>query len=595
MRSFCLPIIIALAFIPAVAQQSPDSLDSGQPVTILSPLPDSSVDPGEPLEISLLLEGLSGLDLRLLLDSADVTAKAEISSEYLFCLVDSAPAAGPHAVSFFALSGSDTVFATTWRFSTAPAAAEPGLPPDLFPPDDYPRMPFDLSATAGAQYAACGQDTAGLGLSYPAGAYPMAEVNASGPLGSGSFNGYMSYDPSYDRFPHGLLQVRAAGLDLSLGEFYPSMSELAFSGVTPLGGLLTYQFPAFGVGLTGCRTQSADTGYQAFSQYLYGCHLTGDAVENTKVGIGVLGGFDRASSLPDSVRFKRSVFIYTDTLLGFTDSIVTVDSLHPGRNSILWTSIEYAGGWVALRLESAMSWFMPDTGGTVTGDAYTLSSRLKFGGHGVELSYSSYGERYKSFGNPYLEPSKDELAVRQESRWTGRFSTTVDGAVYQVGTDSADGYSRRFGAGVWLGAGRLSSLGLRLDYSARPYTASLSQTRTVSLSASIAAGPMRITPCYTYSSSSSDRLTQSHNVSLELWSRVGAVVQLKLGAQYYQLRDNRNASDQDRSMPYAKLTWDAGRKSSFDLTAKYITKNDRIDPGKSYRQALVSSEFTRRF
>jgi hypothetical protein len=453
MRSLCLPIVIALSFLPALAQDSTGLLDSGQPVTILSPLPDSTVDPGEPLEISLLLEGFSGLDLRLLLDSADITARAEMTGEYVFCVVDSALAAGLHTVSFLSLSGADTVFAQNWSFTLAPAAAEPESTPDLLPHEDYPAIPFDLSASVGLQYGMCPQDTAGLGLSYPVGTYPAAEMNASGPLGEGSFNGYLSYDPSYDRYPHGLLQLTAGGLDLSVGEFYPAISELAFSGVTPLGGLLTYQFPAFGVGLTGCRTQSADTGYQAFSQYLYGCHLTGDAVENTKVAIGVLGGFDRASSLPDSVRFKRSVYVYTDTLLGFTDSIVTIDSLHPGRNSILWTSIEYSGGWVVLLMESAISWFMPDTGGTVSGDAYTLSSRLKFGGHGVELSYSSFGDRYKSFGNPYLEPSKDELAVRQSSRWTGRISTTVEGAVYRVGTDSADGYSRGSGRGCGLGAG----------------------------------------------------------------------------------------------------------------------------------------------
>jgi hypothetical protein len=595
MRSLCLSIIVALSFFPALAQESPDFLDSGQPVTILSPLPDSSVDPGGPLEISLLLEGFSGLDLMLLLDSADVTARAELSSEYVFCLVDSALAAGPHVVSFFALSRSDTVFSKSWQFAMAPAAAEPELPPDLLPTEDSPTIPFNLAATVGTQYGRCSQDTAGLGLSYPAGTYPAAELNASGPLGNGSFNGYLSFDPSYDRYPHGLLQLNAGGLDVSVGEFYPALSELAFSGVSPLGGLVAYQFTRVKLELTGCRTQSADTGFQTFAQYLYGGQVAYDPVDSLRVFAGYLGGFDRAASLPDSVRYKRTLFVYTDTLLGFTDSLLTVDSLHPGSNRILLAGAGYGTRHGAVRAEYAASSFLPDTGGTISDRAVSLSLRVRFSGHGAEIGFASFGDQFKSFGNPYAEASKDEFSVRQESRWSSRISTTVDGAVYQVASDSADGYCHRFGAGLWFGAGRLSSLGVRLDYSSRPYTAYLSQTRTASLTASVAAGPVRISPSYTYSSSSSDRLTQSHNISLELWSRIRAAVQLKLGAQYYQLRDNRNASDQDKTMPYAKLTWDAGRNSCFDFTVKYIAKNDRIDPGKSYRQTLLSGEFTRHF
>lgn len=595
MRSLCLLLVAAIMILPALSQEPPDLLGSAQPITILSPLPDSTAPADQPLEISMLLEGFSGLDLRLLLDSADVTAGAELSSEYVFCLVDSALAAGQHTVSLFALSGADTVFATAWRFAIAAAAAEPGLSADLFPEEELPAVPFDVSASVGAQYGMCGQDTAGLGLSYPIGAYPTAELYAAGPVAGGTFNGYASIDPSYDRYPHGLLQLSTSGLDLSLGEFYPAISELAFSGVTPLGALLAYQWPRAKLELTGCRTQSADTGFQTFAQYLYGGQAACDPFDSLRVFAGYLGGFDRASSLPDSVRYQRSVFVYTDTLMGITDSLVTIDSLHTGRNRILWCGAEYAWPRLAVRAEYASSSFLPDTGGTVSDRAGSLSARLRSGGHGAEIGFTSFGGGFRSFGNPYVESSKDELSFRQESRWDGRLSTTVDGAVYTVASDSADGLSHRIGIGLSLASGRLSSSGIRVDYSARPYTAYLTQTRTVTFSATVAAGLVRVSPSYAYSSSSSDRLSQSHTAALELWSRIGKKVQLKLGAQHYRIRDDQGASDQDKSMPYAKLRWDAGRKNSFDLAAKYISKNDRIDPAKSYRQFLFSGQCTRRF
>ncbi|MDI6739411.1 MAG: hypothetical protein QME74_03495 [Candidatus Edwardsbacteria bacterium] len=580
---------------PASAQEPPDFLDSGQPITILSPLPDSIVSAGEPLEISMLLEGFSGLDLRLLLDSADVTSNAEMSSEYVFCLVDSALAAGPHTALFLALSGADTVFAKSWRFAMAPSVAAPDTLADLFPEEGIPKIPFDFSATVGAQYGICGQDTAGLGLSYPVSAYPTAELNASGPLAGGSFNGCLGYDPSYDRYPHGLLQMNAAGMDLSLGEFYPTISELAFSGVTPLGGLLAYQFPGVKVELTGCRTQSADTGFQTFSQFLYGGQVTVDPMDSLRVFAGCLAGFDRAASLPDSVRYKRTVFVYTDTLMGITDSLVTIDSLHPGKNRIWWAGAGYAVRHVAVRMEYAASSFLPDTGGAVSDRAVSLSVHLRFGGHGAEIGFTSFGGGFKSFGNPYLETSKDEFSFTQESRWSERFSTSVDGAVYKVYDDSTGGNSGRLGIGMSFSRGWLAGSSLRFDYSLRPFSAYLSQTRTAAASFSVKAGRVRIAPSYSYSSASSDRRTQSHSVAVELWSRVRYNAQLKFGAQYYQLRDDWGSSDQDKSTPYVKTTWDVGRKNSFDFTVKYISKNDRIDPAKSYRQTLLAGEFTHRF
>lgn len=583
----------ALLCVPASAQEPPEET-GGSPVVILAPLPDSAAPGGEPLEISLLLEGLSGLELRLSLDGEDITPRAEITGEYVFCLVDPAPAPGPHTIAFAALDGADTVAFETWPCTVAEAPA-PDSFGDMLPDTTVPPAPFFLSVSAGAQYGDCRQDTAGLGLSYPVGAYPEIEVSSSGPLAGGSFNGYASYDPSYDRAPHGLLQAGVDGFELSLGEFYPDVSELAFSGVTPLGGVAAYRWPRAMLGLVACRTQGADTGFQAFSQYLYGGQSAAEPFDSLRLTAGYLQGFDRPSSLPDSVRFRRSVFVYTDTVLGLADSVVTVDTIHPGRNRVAWGSARYAWPLLAVGAECAAASFLPDTGGTVTDLAYSLSAGLRLGRHGVEASLTSFGDRFQSFGNPYAEPSRDEFSLRQESRWGPRLSTTLDGALYTVASDSADGVSRRLGAGLTLTAGALRAACLRCEYGARPNTAYLSQTRTVSLSGAVAAGPVRLSPSYAYSSASSDRLCQSHSAALDLAVTAGTRVRLKPGVQYYQVRDDHGTSDQDKTTLQFGFGWEPAARATIELTARHIAKHDRIDATKSYRQSLISALLTVNF
>ena len=591
--SFIPPLTMALLAALASAAVEPFiPADAGGPVTILSPLPDSAVAAGEPLEISLLLDGLDGLEHRLFLDGDDVTARAEITGEYVFWLSGEA-AAGPYQAMFLALDGGDTVHAERWTFTVAEPDTQRLAEPH--PAGGLPPLPLEVSVTAGAQYGRCGQDTAGLGLTYPVGAWPAAEFSVSGPLAGGMLSAYAGYDPSYDRAPHGLAQWSAAGFDLVLGEFYPDISELAFSGVTPLGGLLELRRAGLEIALTACRTQAADTGLQSFAQFLYGGQARAALWDSLRLSAGWLGGFDDPSSLPDSVRWKRSVFVYTDTLFGLADSIVSVDSLHPGRNRILWLGAEYAPSRLSLRAEAARSVLLPDSGGAAAGLAFTLSSRFRLGAHRIELGYSSLGDRYQSFGNPYAEPSRNELWLRHQSELGGGLSAELEGAAYEVAADSADGISRRVGAAIGFAGGALRSSSVRIDYQARPYAAYLTQSRSVSLAASVAAGPCRISPSYAYTSSSSDRLTQSHTAAVEIAFPPGRPLGVRLGVQYYQLRDNAGSADQDRMAPYFKCSWRVDPSSTVDFWARHIAKSDRIDPARSYRQSVLALQATRRF
>jgi len=294
-----------LALLAAIAVAQEDSVafqaDEGfEPVVVLSPLPDSAVSGDEPLEVSVLLAGTLDMVVKLYLDSADITPASEVSGEYLFFLSPAPLTAGPHALAVYGLVQQDTVLTRRWSFAVLPAEAGP----------EPEALPWDASVGLGWQYADCSRDTAGLGLSYQIGHHPSAEASFSGSLWGGYVNGFLSYDPGYDRSPHGVAQLAREGLELSLGEFYPEFSDLTFSGASPLGLLGRFNSGRVAVDLVACRTAAADTAYCTFDQYLSGGQVRCFVWDSLSAAAGYLQGYDQASSLPDSIRYRTTSVVY---------------------------------------------------------------------------------------------------------------------------------------------------------------------------------------------------------------------------------------------------------------------------------------------
>ena len=566
----------------------PGNDDGFRPFIILSPLPDSLIPSGEPLEISLLLEESAGLNVHLLLDGADITPQAQVTKDYLFYLSPEPPRPGIHKIAVLFTSGSDTILTDSWAFRAAAA--------DTATAEQF-KIPWDVSLTAGFFYSGCDRDTAGLALSYPVGQHASGDLNISGQFGGGFMNSYLSYDPAYDKDPHGLLQYDHFSFGLSLGEFYPELSSLVFSGASPLGALAFWQDQKTEVMGTACRTQPADTLFQTYAQYLYGGQLKRSLADSLRLSGGYLYGYDQPGSLPDSVRFRSSTYIYDDTLTGFSDTLVTIDTLLSGNNRLYWFALKWSPGRIDIRTEYASSGFLPDSAAGYIGDrSYLLGIKKRLGRHSLDLQYISWGQNFKSFGNPYLETAKDELLWTADLRWLGNWSSRMDGSVYKVYTDSTNGSSFKAGGGVNYSRGWLTSASLRMDYNRRPYLAYLYQNRSLSLAAVSRLGIFSVISSYSYSSSSGISLTQSHNGLLGISrSLLKDRLYVQISGQYYNVYDSYGFTDQARTTAELRTSWQASPHIGLIFYCRGIENDDRVDPARNYRQGMASLSASYRF
>jgi len=583
---------LALAMLALMARlswgQEPPAVDAPppSPLVIMAPLPDSTVSGEEPLEVSVLLSGAGGVSISLLLDGADVTSGADVTGDYVFYLSPSPPPAGPHTLQLIGAFEGDTVFSESWSFSAAPAA--PAAWPEA--------MPWDLTIGLGWQYGTCDRDTAGLGLSVPVGHLPSGEANFYGPLWGGLVQGDLSYEPAYDADPHGLLQLNRRGLDLSLGEFYPDFSSLAFADAIPLGLLGRASAGRLTLDFTACRTASADTALSSFAQYLYGGRAAVSLGESLRVGLGYLQGHDQPSSLPDSVRFRATPLVTADTIYGLTDTILYVDSLHPVGNRIGWLSARKVLGSYSLDLEAAGTATTTDDGQRDQGRGFLARLARCSQDLDASLAFSSTDAGFRSFGSPYLETAKDELEGYLQAGWPGSARTSLQASLYKAYADSSDGLGWSAGAGLALGAGPLTTLYFRSEYSARPYQGYLYQNRSLSVGLGLSLCGIKFGAGYGYNSSSSPVTTQSHNasadVSRKLYRRLATA---SAGLQYYQVRDAGGSSDRDKTTLTSSLSGDLSAALGYQLQARRIDQTDRIDPGQSYRQEVVSASLSVRF
>lgn len=555
-------------------------------LVILAPLPDSTVFGSEPLEVSALLSGAEGLTVSLLVDGVDVTDKAEMTGDYVFYLSTEPPSEGPHSVSIYGVLNGDTLLSESWSF----AAAKPE------PATGAEAIPWDLSLNLGWRYANCDRDTAGLGLSTPIGHQPTGEANFYGPLWGGLVQGDISYDPSYDADPHGLLQLTREGLEVSLGEFYPAFSSLAFADALPLGllgkarkGRLTFDF-------TACRTASADTTLSSFAQYLYGGRAGASLGDSLFLALGYLQGHDQPSSLPDSVRYRATTLVLADTVFGLTDTLVYVDSLHPAFNRIGWLSARKSLGRFSMEMELAGTGTATDVGQRTNGWGYRARLARCSPGMEASLTYSSTDDGFRSFGSPYLETDKNELEGLLQSGWPGNVRTTLQGSVYRAHADSAPGLGWSAGAGGNLSGGALSNLSLKAEYSFRPYQTYRYQSRSLSAGFGLNHLGIRFNASYGYTSSSSPSTTQSHSASAGASRRLcRRLAEAAAGIQYYQARGAGGGTDRYKLTLTASLSGDLSSSIGYRLQAGSTVQTDRIDPGQSYRQKMASAGLNVRF
>lgn len=583
---FIAPLIILLA--SAASSQEPNSFYENYtgPLEILSPLPDSSYNSSEPLEVSILLPEVDGLSISIFIDSLDITSQAELTSDYAFFLYPGPLASGRHRLLFLGIVEHDTIFSESWSFTITPTEEI----------SDSISLPWTGCVGLTWQYGSCDRDTANLGLTYPTGHQPSASASFSGSLCSGSLQGDISYDRSYDTAPHGLILFSRRGLDLELGEFYPDISSLAFANAIPLGLLGKLKWHQLSLDFTACRTASADTLSNSFAQYLYGGRAGGSFGQNLWLGLGYLQGRDLPSSLPDSVRFRTTSLVVADTIFGLTDTLVYVDSLHPAKNRIAWLSLMKSLGQYSLELEAAGTRTDYKGEDAKDGRGFIVKIVRSQPPWTTNFSYSSTDSGFRSFGSPYLETNKNELTGEVQHEMSEGQQASLRGKVYKAFSDSAPGLAWSLGSNARMRLSQASYMSLTAEYSLRPYSTYLYQNRTLGTGLSFSAKGFRLVSNYSYTSSSSPGTIQSHSASADvsrpLYQRL---LEASLGFQYYRSKDKAGTSDQEKSTATLSLSGSVAGPLSYRIQTSAINQNDRIDPSRSYRLAIASAGLSLQF
>lgn len=597
MRPFLLLAISWILIQPLMlsGQEATDEAAAPDWLVILSPPPDSLVSGDEPLEISLLIEAGAGLGYRINIDSLDITDDCEIASDYIFYLSARPWPAGRHQLRIVGFLNGDTLLSHVLSFTIAPPQEPLGK---AFPIDTTEMSGDSLwegSVSLGWQYATCSQDTSGLGLIFPAEFLALGEISLYGPLWGGTVNGNLSYDPSYDRLPHGLMQFSESRLEISLGEFIPEMSPLVFYQSLPLGISGRWHNERLILDLAACRTVSSDTIVKTFSQYLIGGRV-GLAFSHLSFGCGGIRSFDDPGSLPDSVRYQTTVTVYNDTLFGLSDTLITGDTLHPLENSTYWLWSQGRWHGCDLSLEIARSLTASDTGKDFLGNGFLFSVGLNNQRLPLLVSGSHTTSGFRSFGNPFLEAGKSQLTARVGWNRPARFSLAVEGSLYRLWLDA----SSPTGYGVTLSwnhrPGKPFGHSLRLDLGHRPYQGYSYDLRSLSASLFGSALGFKSSWNYTFFQSASTRDSRTHNIGWEL-SRdlLGRFLSLALNYLYSHNQTLDDGSKQERRHLGLRLAGDASARLFYSFQIRLIGNNNSSAEIPSYQQTVWQMRMGYRF
>lgn len=554
-------------------------------IEILSPGPDSSVPGDQPLEISLLTEESLELSYRLYLDSVEITADCQMAPGYIFYLSAAPWPQGSHRLKVMGIWNGDTLLSRDWSFTIVPPQ-EPwsGIEKEALPALNDSL--WEAAISLGGQYASCSRDTAGLGLIYHLGLLPAGEINLYGPFLGGSLNGNLNYDPSYDRLPHGLMQFSGRHWEISLGEFLPEISQLAFSQSLPLGIYGRRHHGRTLLDLAACRTVSSDTMVKTFAQYLLGGRF-GISFSQFSFGLGGLGGFDHPGSLPDSVRLQTTTTVYTDTIFGLSDTLVTADTLHPLRNSTLWLWSQGKWRHFDFSLELARSLTVSDTGKDLWGNGLFISCGSQKLGLPFLLSYSYTAVGFRSFGNPFLETGKGQLTAKMDWEGLPGLGLTAELSLYRLWSDA----SPATGYGITLGLSHRPKNNfekvLRLQIGHRPYKGYNYELRSLSAMISGSALGFRASLNYSFSQSAATRTSRTHNLGLDLSPKFfSRLLSPTLNCLYSHAQSLEDGSSQERYNLGCLFSGDISPHLFYNFQARMIMSLNSSDNLPSYQQTV---------
>ena len=380
-------------------------------VEILSPLPGEVVAEDTPQIAALFDPPLDEpWDALALLDGADVTELAEITSDlFLFSPVEPL-GTGPHRLTFSALTGTGTV-ETSWVFFVHERTWGDGLPEDWIRSDRPAWTPQDAAwQVAGRMEAGWVKvaaetpavDSVDVFLPYAEVFRPSFDFYVSGVRGAGALLVTARYDPVYSDELDWLVSGGTEKLHVEAGDVFPSLSPTTLNWAVGQGARLSASAGRSTTELVGMRMSEADTlaGFGIYSRFAAGGKQSFDWNERLSASLIYLSVFDREESVTDEQQITE-----------------------PLRNNVVAGLLRTTRGHLSGELELAHS----DAEGEIQGRGTAFRAKLElkrdWRNH-ISLEYVASEPDYYSAGTYEYEPGEHTLALDYSCRPNKIFSSS---------------------------------------------------------------------------------------------------------------------------------------------------------------------------
>ncbi len=562
---------------------------AGRGVHVLTPLPGEVVGGAAPDIAAMLDPPLEEPWMAvLLLDGRDVTADAEVLSDYFYLSPAESLSNGGHSVTFSALTLTRAV-EETWTFfvrETTPAGptVEPGTAV-------RPRATeaiegggeFIINGRAQVGWAAVAAETTAVEslsvfLPYDEQSAPSLDlyVSALGPSLTGLATA--RYDPLYDDRLTGSLLLEAPSFDLEAGDIFPSLTRSTLDWASGLGVRAGFHAGPMRTDVTAVRLAEADTvgGVGSYAQYALGAKETVEWGQGDSAALAYVRAFDDERSVPEE-----------DRVIDATDSDVLAATLTLESGGRL-VDAEVARSWLAGGVDERGGHFRIRAG-------YEKDHANR-----VIVEYSRTDTSFYSRGSIATEPGRHGagIEVAYGPGTVARFLVTADAHRIEgaaLGTDPDAWCAALYGRLdlSWSVAGGDVRGYAVARYDRTPYEEYEYRYVQGAGGCSYRRGKLSAALSLSWSRASSDGDEDTVGAGADLrWELIPGRLSGRASTRWSV--GSGEGSDYTRATHTAGVRWDAG---VCDLSAeyRYLERDDRASPDDGYTEHVGLVSVGRRF
>ncbi len=267
-------------------------------IVVLSPEPGAVVAGEKEMFLSVLFDPplLPGDSTLLFLDGIEAAGAIEATEDYLIWHPGSPLSAGAHRAVAVVIGASGGRSERRWTFYYGEESG-PGR---------------DLSLSGKIEVGWAMVESRGIGgdpyLPYDKTSSLLFDLYGYGDVAGRSLYFSASRDPIYDDEIRATARLTGEQLAVEVGDIYPTFSELTVSWLSGEGGSVRARGGGWENSLFFVRTLPSDTtgGFGTYSQFIAGERLAYER-ERWKTAVNAAFGWERESSIPDSLRFLAAI------------------------------------------------------------------------------------------------------------------------------------------------------------------------------------------------------------------------------------------------------------------------------------------------